>query len=85
VEEIKMQQSELVNQAGSALKKAADRLQNEVKRNPYATLGTAVSVGFLFGRGWLRAVSRIGVAYLFQELARQGFSQSTSKSTQTLH
>lgn len=57
--------------ASDFLNRATGYIEREVRANPYQVLGAAVSVGYLLGQGWMRAITKIGMAYVAQEAARR--------------
>ncbi|HEX4925610.1 MAG TPA: hypothetical protein VFV50_16060 [Bdellovibrionales bacterium] len=62
---------QLMDIAGEFLNKAATYLEREVRANPYQVLGAAASFGYLLGQGWMRALTKVGMAFVAQEAARR--------------
>ena len=78
---------EFMEVAQDFLNRATRTLEREVKRRPYQVLGGALSLGYFLGQGWVRAISKMGLAYLAQQ-ATKGVLPSfgTAKNqTKTIH
>jgi hypothetical protein len=61
------------NEVMSQFNALTRNLESEVKKHPYQVLGAAASIGYLFGQGWLRALTRVGFAYLAQQATRHAW------------
>lgn len=69
--------------------RAIHSIEIEAKKRPYQVLGTAASIGYLFGQGWLRGIAKLGFAYLAQQAASQSLgglgAGLTNQKRETIH
>ena len=75
---MKRQESSASRATNDMVSRALHALEVEARKRPYQTLGTAASIGYLFGQGWLRVIPKLGFAFIAQQAASGGLAGLSS-------